>query len=162
MTTTAAACPYQDEWAASAHADKAAEAFNHWNEDDPKEVPTGCATCHSTTGFQDYVGADGSAVGVVDKAAPIGEVVTCNACHNDAAAAFDVIPFPSGITVTVEGPENRCMVCHQGRASMRPWTPHRRAGVADDDTVSAKIGLQQRSLQGRGRDPVRHRGQGRL
>jgi len=140
VTTTAAACPYQDEWAASPHADAEAEAFIHWNEDDPKEVPTGCANCHSSTGFMDYVGADGSAVGVVDKAAPVGEVITCNACHNDAAAAFDVIPFPSGITLTVEGPENRCMICHQGRASMVQVDKKiADSGVPDDDTVSPKI-----------------------
>ena len=78
VTTTAAACPYQDEWAASPHADAEAEAFIHWNEDDPKEVPTGCANCHSGIGFMDYVGADGSAVVVVDKAAPIGEDSACS------------------------------------------------------------------------------------
>jgi hypothetical protein len=140
VTTTAVACPYQDEWAGSPHADAEAEAFNHWNEDDPKETPTGCANCHSSTGFMDYVGADGSAVGVVDKAAPVGEVITCNACHNDAAAAFDVIPFPSGITVTVEGPENRCLVCHQGRASGAMVDKKiADSGVPDDDTVSPKI-----------------------
>ena len=138
--TTAAACPYQDEWAASAHADAEAEAFIHWNEEDPKETPIGCANCHSSTGFMDYVGADGSAVGVVDKAAPVGEVITCNACHSEAASAFDVIPFPSGITLTVEGPENRCMVCHQGRASaVQVDKKIVDSGVADDDTVSAKI-----------------------
>jgi hypothetical protein len=142
VTTTAAACPYQDVWAASAHADKAAEAFNHWNEDDPKEVPTGCATCHSTSGFQDYVGADGSAVGVVDKAAPIGEVVSCNACHNDAVLAFDVMPFPSGITVTVTGPENRCMICHQGRASGATVDAAiAKQAPADDDTVVSALGF---------------------
>jgi len=136
----AAACPNQEGWAGSAHADAEAEAFIHWNEDDPKEVPAGCATCHSTSGFQDYVGADGSAVAVVDKAAPIGEVVSCNACHNEAASAFDVIPFPSGITVTVEGPENRCMVCHQGRASaVQVDKKIADSGVPDDDTISPMI-----------------------
>jgi len=142
VTTTAAACPYQGEWTGSAHADKAAEAFNHWNADDPKETPTGCANCHSSTGFMDYVGADGSAVAVVDKAAPVGEVITCNACHNDAAAAFDVIPFPSGITVTVTGPENRCLVCHQGRAAGSTVDAAiTKQAPADDDTVVNALGF---------------------
>src|SRR5574341_1267318 len=39
--------PFQDQWVASPHNDTEAEAFNHWNEADPKEVPTSCAQCHS-------------------------------------------------------------------------------------------------------------------
>ncbi len=43
-----------------------------------------CAECHSSSGFQDYVGADGSAAGVVDIPPAVGEVITCVACHNEA------------------------------------------------------------------------------
>ena len=69
--------PFYDEWAASPHNDTESEAFNHWNEDDPIEVPTDCAKCHSTPGYIDHLGADGSTPGVVDVAAPIGTTVQC-------------------------------------------------------------------------------------
>jgi len=109
--------PFQDMWVNSAHADKAAEAFNHWNEADPAEVPADCARCHSTPGYQDFVGADGSAVGSVDKNSPIGTVIECVACHNAGTVLLTSVTFPSGAEITGLGPEARCMVCHQGRAS---------------------------------------------
>jgi hypothetical protein len=49
--------PYQEEWAASPHNNAEDEPFIHWNEDDPAEVPTSCARCHTTAGYQDYLGA---------------------------------------------------------------------------------------------------------
>ncbi len=45
----------------SAHADATALAFNNWNQDG--QVPTSCARCHSSEGFVDYIGGDGSARG---------------------------------------------------------------------------------------------------
>ena len=47
----------------SGHADNASEAFRHWDEEDPAEVPTGCAKCHSLGGFIDFAenGVVGSA-----------------------------------------------------------------------------------------------------
>jgi hypothetical protein len=137
-----AACPFGDQWSGSAHADTAAEAFNHWNESDPPEVPTSCARCHSEPGYLDYLGADGTAAGVVDQAASIGTVIDCKVCHNDAAIALDVVTFPSGITVTVDGPQARCMVCHQGRASTQTVNDAiTAAGLTDDDTVSPDLGF---------------------
>ena len=109
--------PFEALWAASPHADAEAEAFIHWNEEDPKEVPVECAKCHSTPGYVDFVGADGSAAGVVDKPAPIGTVITCVACHNASTSAMTSVVFPSGAEITGLGPESRCMQCHQGRAS---------------------------------------------
>jgi hypothetical protein len=109
--------PFQDEWANSPHADAESEAFIHWNEDDPAEVPASCAKCHSTPGYLDFVGADGSAAGAVDVASPIGTVVECVACHNAATATKTSVVFPSGVEVTGLGAEARCMECHQGRAS---------------------------------------------
>ncbi len=138
----AADYPFVEEWSASAHADAEAEAFVHWDEDDPAEVPAGCAACHSTPGYQDYLGADGSEMWVVDQAAPIGTVISCVACHNEAAMTLDTIPFPSGITVTIEGPEARCMVCHQGRAStVQVENSIAEAGLEDMDTVSENLGF---------------------
>ncbi len=104
-------------WQTSGHADKTAEAFNDWNDANPAVVPTGCARCHSSTGFQDFLGADGSAAGVVDKAPPIGTVIDCAACHNAATLTLSSVTFPSGVVVKDLGPEARCMTCHQGRQS---------------------------------------------
>jgi hypothetical protein len=136
--------PFQEEWASSAHADAEAEAFVHWNEDDPAEVPESCAKCHSTPGFQDFVGADGSEVGVVNQAAPIGTVVTCEACHNDATLQLTSVTFPSGVEVTDLGPEARCMTCHQGRNSTISVNQSiEDAGLTpeDEDTVSEDLGF---------------------
>ncbi|MCO5206386.1 MAG: cytochrome c family protein [Anaerolineae bacterium] len=109
--------PFEERWASSPHADASAEAFVHWDEDDPAEVPTSCAKCHSTPGYLDFIGADGSEAGVVDAAAPIGTVVTCEACHNDVTVDMTSVTFPSGVEVTGLEAEARCIQCHQGRAS---------------------------------------------
>lgn len=110
--------PHEEAWASSAHAEADSEAFRHWDENDPKEVPVDCARCHTPTGYEDYLGADGSAVGVVDAAQPPAEQgIVCITCHNDAAEALTEVTFPSGVTLTNLGDEARCMVCHQGRAS---------------------------------------------
>ena len=109
--------PFQALWEASPHNDAASEAFVHWDEEEDKAVPTNCATCHSATGYQDFLGADGSEAGVVDAPAPIGTTVNCTACHNDATANLTSVSFLSGVTINNLGPEARCMVCHQGRAT---------------------------------------------
>ena len=116
-TPAVADVPFLQAWAGSGHADATAEAFRHWDEDTPKEVPTSCAKCHTPTGYMDYLGADGSAAGVVDAAQPVSNGITCIACHNDTAVALSEVSFPSGAVVSGLGPEARCMVCHQGRAS---------------------------------------------
>lgn len=122
-----------------------AEAFVHWNEDDPQEVPTSCAKCHSTPGYLDFMGADGSEFGIVDSAAPIGTTIQCEACHNDVTINHTSVVFPSGIEIVGLGDESRCMECHQGRASK--FTVDQgiiEAGldpVADLDTVSEEVGF---------------------
>lgn len=140
-----AVVPFEEQWANSPHADASAEAFIHWDGDDPAEVPANCAKCHSTTGFMDFVGADGSAFGSVEAAVPVGEVVECQACHNDATMGLSTVTFPSGAEVTGLGPEARCMTCHQGRASTVSVNQSiETAGldpVADLDTVSADLGF---------------------
>jgi hypothetical protein len=134
--------PFEDLWAASAHADASAEAFNHWNEDTPAEIPTECARCHSQPGTLDYLGADGTAAGVVDNPAPIGTVIDCTTCHNAGTLALASVTFPSGAEVTGLGPEARCMTCHQGAASMvQVDEAITGAGLADMDTVSADLGF---------------------
>jgi len=135
--------PFDDEWLSSAHADVTAEAFNHWNEDDPAEVPTSCAKCHSTAGYQDFLGADGSTANVVDEAHAIGQTVECVACHNDVTLTKTSVTFPSGIEITGLGDEARCMECHQGRSSTVSVNNQiEELGLtADVDTVSEDLGF---------------------
>lgn len=134
--------PFEDLWASSPHADAEAEAFVHWNEDDPAEVPADCARCHSTSGYRDFVGADGSAAGTVEANAPIGEVISCQACHSETTQAMTSVSFPSGAEITGLGPEARCMQCHQGRAAgISVDESITNAGLTDDDTVSEDLGF---------------------
>jgi hypothetical protein len=114
-----AVCPdwIVEAWSGSGHADTEAEAFNHWNEEDPPEVPVTCAKCHSEGGYLDFLGVDGTAAGVVDNPAPIGTTVTCTACHNPGTVNKDSVVFPSGVEITGLDASARCMECHQGRES---------------------------------------------
>ena len=129
-------------WSNSPHADKTAEAFIHWDEDGA--VPTSCAKCHSTPGYRDYIGADGSATNVVDNEAPLGTTVECEACHSNPERGVvhnrtNVI-FPSGVEVTDLGPEALCMECHQGREStVSVNSTIASANVPDDDTPSSRL-----------------------
>ncbi|MGE5249862.1 MAG: hypothetical protein ACM3QS_06560 [Bacteroidota bacterium] len=111
--------PFKDAWSGSGHADINAEAFTHWNEEDPAEVPTSCAKCHTAAGYQDFLGADGSAPAVVDAAVPAhgNPGITCVACHNAVTLTKTSVVMPSGIELTGLGDESRCMECHQGRES---------------------------------------------
>lgn len=135
--------PFLEEWAGSAHNDAKAEAFVHWNEESPAEVPVDCAKCHSTPGYQDFIGADGSEAGKVDKPVPVGTTVQCVACHNDVTLKMTSVVMPSGIELTGLGDEARCMQCHQGRESTISVTKAiSDAAVADVDTVSDKLGFK--------------------
>jgi predicted CXXCH cytochrome family protein len=107
--------PNYEKWMTSAHADRTAVPFTNWNKDGA--VPVECARCHSSEGFVDYLGGDGTAAGKVDKPAPTESVITCRTCHNAKADALSEVTFPSGVTVKGLGGEARCMTCHQGRAS---------------------------------------------
>ncbi len=134
--------PFLEEWTSSGHADATAEAFRHWDEDDPKEVPTRCAKCHSSPGYQDFIGADGSEAGKVDKPAPVGTVIDCAACHNEVTLKMDSVVMPSGVEITGLGRESRCMQCHQGRASKVSIDKAvEKANPADVDTVSPDLGF---------------------
>jgi hypothetical protein len=109
--------PFYDAWINSPHADFTSEAFAHWNDEEVKAVPERCAACHSTTGHVDFLGADGSEMGKVDKPAPVEEGVACVACHNRVSGNLEEITFPSKMTVERFEDDARCMDCHQGRAS---------------------------------------------
>ncbi|MEO8212333.1 MAG: cytochrome c3 family protein [Myxococcales bacterium] len=133
--------PNYDKWKMSAHADGTALAFNDWNEQGA--VPVECARCHSSEGFVDYLGGDGSAPGKVDQQAPVKSVVRCQTCHNDAADSLTSVTFPSGVTITGLGGEARCMTCHQGRSSGAAVDAAiAKAAPASDDQVSASLSFQ--------------------
>lgn len=105
------------KWAESTHSDAASEAFTHWDEDDPPLIPSGCAKCHSTYGYRDFLGADGSTERRVDERAETGTVIACSACHNDPAHEMTSVEFPSDVVIDQLGREAICMQCHQGRRS---------------------------------------------
>jgi hypothetical protein len=129
--------PFVNDWAGSPHALSNAEPFNHWNAE--REIPPACARCHSTPGFRDYIGADGSPAGVVDRPAPTGTVIACIACHNEVTIKMSSVTFPSGLTVENAGDDSRCMTCHQGRESTVSVN-ERLSGMADDE-VQPKLGF---------------------
>jgi hypothetical protein len=116
-------CPepvrYEDVWAESPHADSEAEAFTHWNDTEPQEIPSECAKCHSRPGFIDFLGVDGTTVNQVDSPAMTGTTITCYVCHNEVIDDITSVEFPSGAKVRMLGPEVRCVLCHQGRASTK-------------------------------------------
>jgi hypothetical protein len=106
--------PFEEVFRASGHADVAAEAFVHWDADDPAVVPATCAKCHTSAGYQEFVSTGEIAA---DIAAPAG-TLNCDTCHNAAAMALTSVTFPSGMVVETDADgEARCMTCHQGRES---------------------------------------------
>jgi hypothetical protein len=139
VDTAAPTVPYLKDWQGSGHADAKAEAFRHWDQTDPQEVPASCAKCHSSGGYQDFLGADGSAAGKVDKNAAPNTVVDCVACHNPATINKHSVVFPSGVELKNLGDESRCMECHQGRESKlsvdKQITDTFKLTPADEDTV---------------------------
>ena len=79
--------PFLQAWAGSGHADVNGEPFNHWNAEG--EVPTSCAKCHSTPAISTSWASMEPPLASVDNPAPIGTVIQCIACHNDAAQTDD-------------------------------------------------------------------------
>ena len=154
----AADVPFYAEWAASPHARRDSEVFNHWNKEG--SIPAVCARCHSTPGFLDYLGADASAAGKVDHPAPIGTVITCVACHNDKAVNLTSVIFPSGLKAEHQGNDARCMTCHQGVESTD--SVNRVVSGLGDDQVEPKLNFVNVQLQGRWRHAIRRHGEGRL
>ena len=130
--------PYLEQWRASPHARKASEAFRHWDKDG--QVPEACAACHSHGGYLDFLGADGSALGKVDKPHATDTVIACTTCHSEGAQTIAQVTFPSGAVVKNAGRSMRCMICHQGRQS-GPGVHKGLAGL-NPDKVSDKVTFQ--------------------
>ena len=114
------------DWWNSAHADASAEAFVHWNEDEPAEIPVYCAKCHSGKAFLDYLGMDGSTAMVVDSPGAINSVITCETCHNEAADVLTMVKFPSGVELEMATGDALCGTCHSGLS----------AGIAVNETAA--------------------------
>ena len=127
--------PFYAEWAGSPHAHRASEAFTHWNREGV--IPVECAKCHSTPGFYDFLGADGSAPGVVDRPAPVGTVITCMACHNSKTVGLTSVTFPSGLQATNLGGDATCMTCHQGVESTN--SVNKAVAALGDDAIEPKL-----------------------
>jgi len=112
--------PYLADWQSGAHAKVATEPFRHWDDvtANPDGVPSTCAKCHTTDGYRDFLGVDGSEAGKVDSAVPAehSQGIQCVACHNAGTISKTTVTFPSGVTITA-GDDVRCMECHQGRES---------------------------------------------
>ena len=121
------------QWAESTHADASSQSFTHWDEDDPPVIPIECAKCHSTYGFLDFVGEDGTAAGIVENEAMTGTVLYCNVCHNESVHAMTSVTFPSGVTVSDLSSEEVCMECHQGRRATTD-VQQAIAGISEDAT----------------------------
>ena len=146
------AVPNLADWEASPHNAVDTEPFRHWDAEDPAEVPPACAKCHTSAGYQDFLGADGSAPNVVDAAVPAKEAqgVQCVTCHNPAASNLNSVAFPGFETdengepvyYVVEGfgDASRCLVCHQGRESKASVDAQiARFKAEDPDAVVAPI-----------------------
>ncbi len=133
--------PYLADWQGSGHADVASEPFRHWDGEDPAEVPTTCAKCHTSDGYQDYLGVDGSEAGKVDAAVPADHAqgIQCVACHNAGTISKTTVMFPSGVEITA-GDDVRCMECHQGRESKVSVDAQiEKFGATDVDAIVAPI-----------------------
>lgn len=128
--------PFFERWLGSPHADPTSPAFSYWNDLEPSLIPKGCAKCHSRTGFEDFLGVDGTPAGQVDRPHPVGTVIDCVACHNDAFTNKTTVTMPSGIELHAAADETRCAECHQGRQSAMGIDAMIQNAGASLDTVS--------------------------
>ena len=126
------------KWAQAGHADASSRSFTNWDEADPPQVPQGCAKCHSMYGYLDFMGADGTPVGI-DGPAQTGSVLYCNTCHNVPAHEMDTVQFPSGVEIEEHSSSANCMQCHQGRTAAA--TVDEAIAGLDPDAISQDLGL---------------------
>jgi len=141
-------------WEASPHNAVDTEPFRHWDDAtaNPDGVPVACARCHTSAGYQDFLGADGSAPDVVDNPVPAKDAqgIQCITCHNPVASNLNEVAFPgfeldkdgNPVPYVVKGfgDASRCLVCHQGRESKASVDAQiTRFKVEDPDAVVAPI-----------------------
>lgn len=80
-------------------------------------MPVACAKCHGAPGHLDYLGADGSATGVVDALRRSVPLSNAWPVADDVNLTKTSVVMPSGLELTGLGDESRCVQCHQGRKS---------------------------------------------
>ncbi len=137
------------EWELAGHADYNSMAFRDWdNASNPNaKVAAGCASCHSTSGFNQFC-INGKRTVANPPLAVNNYGITCYACHAPQAVALTSVKFEaSGQTVDNPGlAAVICGQCHQGRAWQATVdTQIKKAYPAGDnattiDKISSKIG----------------------
>ena len=97
------------------HFDGSAEAFRHWDEEEPREVESDCAKCHSAIGLEQLLTTGQNA------AAEVSNGLLCTTCHTSppSVVRFGAVAFPSGAVKDLGDSSNICLNCHQGRASRK-------------------------------------------
>ncbi|MGB8223375.1 MAG: chitobiase/beta-hexosaminidase C-terminal domain-containing protein, partial [Polyangiales bacterium] len=124
--------PIRREWAKSGHGALCGEPWRHWDADGA--VQTSCAKCHGPqandapppdVGMLEYLATGGNT-----RTSPLPLGLDCVNCHQtfptiyNNLAKFGIpdgrlepVIFPSNVEVSLYGPANICMTCHQGRES---------------------------------------------
>ncbi len=124
--------PIRREWAKSGHGDITAEPWRRF--DDSGTVSSRCAKCHGPQGNDDpppdvglleYLGTGENTL-----PAPLPLGIDCVNCHQTFPTIYsnlakfglpngelEPVVFPSTEQVSLYGPSNICMTCHQGRES---------------------------------------------
>jgi|TARA_B100002003_G_scaffold232921_2_gene245276 hypothetical protein len=134
--------PFEEEWRESGHSRAWEESFLERYDGEPVadgKVPKDCARCHSTAGFHDFLGVDGSEPNEVDGPVDQRNGIACVACHNLTLLEIEEVTFPSGMSVEVFTPDARCMVCHQGRESANSINQLLEDAGVDDDVLSDRL-----------------------
>lgn len=136
-------------WAISAHRHVVFRSFRRPGSD-PAPIAADCARCHSSTGYLDFLGADGSTPGKVDQATHVAGTIQCQVCHNRVSRSKDTAVMPSGMVLDGLGRNADCFECHQGRTS-RLQVEEAVAGVGAD---VAQAGLKLPTLHNRAAGPT--------
>lgn len=131
--------PFQAQWLASEHADENAPTFRHWDAEDPPEIPVECAKCHSGSGYLDYLGVDETVPDIVDQPAPVGSVIDCVTCHNEATLRMSSVSLPSGQTLDDLGAQARCILCHQARVAQNDLDALFARGNDEEDAIDEEL-----------------------
>ncbi len=142
VDTTAPIIPGLTEWQNSPYADFESESFRHWDEDDLQEFPL-AAPCHSSAGYQDFLGAGRQRGRQGDAPRLRPPWSTAWPATTAPPSPKTSVVFPSGLEITNLGDESRRMECHQGRESKisvdRQITDTFKLDPQDLDTVVAPM-----------------------
>jgi len=128
--------PIRDQWAKSGHGDITDVPWRRF--DASGQVSSSCAKCHGPQPNPPLVGPPPPDVGLLEYLAtgenlspsPLPLGIDCVSCHQTFPTIYsnlakfglpdgklEPVPFPSTDQVSLYGPSNICMTCHQGRKS---------------------------------------------